>query len=195
MTPLALHSPRTASVDLLRSEHASAVAQIAGIAGFAFLAVLGAQVHIYLWEVPITLQTVAVYGSGLFLGWRNGLLAMGLYLLLGLFFPVFAGEGMGAAYLFGAVSAGYLLAYPLVAAVIGAASKRWNSFAGSVLSVAFGSVVLFGCGVVWLHYAADHATWIESIDKGWLRFVLWDLAKIVLVGAAYTGTRRLMMED
>lgn len=191
MSALALHSPRTTSVDLLRSDRASALTQAAGIVGFALLAILGAQVHIYLWEVPITLQTLAVYGSGLFLGWRNGLLAMGLYLLVGLFFPVFAGDGYGPAYLFGAVSAGYILAWPLVAAVIGAASERWNSFAGSVLSVVLGSVVLFTCGVVWLHYAADHATWLESIDKGWLRFVLWDVAKILLVGAAYTGARRL----
>lgn len=191
MTALTLHSPRSASVDLLRSDRASALVQGAGVVGFAFLAALGAQVHVYLWEVPITLQTLAVYGSGLFLGWRNGLLAMGLYLLVGLFLPVYAGDGVGVAYFAGAASAGYLLSWPLVAAVVGAASARWNSFAGSVLSVALGSVVLFTCGVVWLHYAADHATWLESIDKGWLRFVLWDLAKILLVGLAYTGARRL----
>ncbi|MEP0546283.1 MAG: biotin transporter BioY [Rhodothermales bacterium] len=191
MSALALRSPRTASVDLLRSEDASALVQVAGIVGFALLAVLGAQVRIYLWEIPITLQTVAVYGSGLFLGWRNGLLAMGLYLLLGLFFPVFAGEGFGATYLLGALSAGYLLALPLVAAVVGAASARWNSFAGSFLSVALGSVVLFTCGVVWLHVAAGHATWAESIYKGWLLFVLWDLAKLLLVSGAYTGIRRM----
>ncbi len=191
MATLALRSPRTASVDLLRSDDASLLVQGAGVVGFALLAVLGAQVHVYLWEVPITLQTLAVYGSGLFLGWRNGLLAMSLYLVLGLFLPVYAGDGYGPAYLFGAVSAGYLLAWPLVAAVVGAASRRWNTFAGSVLSVVLGSLVLFTCGVVWLHYAADHATWFESIDKGWLRFVLWDLAKILLVAGVYTGARRL----
>ncbi|MEM1043974.1 MAG: biotin transporter BioY [Bacteroidota bacterium] len=191
MSTLALHSPRTASVDLLRSDHASTLIQVAGVVGFALLAVLGAQVRIYLWEVPITLQTLAVYGSGLFLGWRGGLFAMALYLALGMVFPVFAGDGFGPAYLFGAVSAGYLLAYPLVGAVVGAASKRWNTFAGSVLSLLLGSAVLFTIGVVWLHYAAGHATWAESVTKGWLGFVLWDLAKILLVGAAYTGARRL----
>ena len=191
MTTLSLHSPRSASVDLLRSDHASSLVQGAGVVGFALLAVLGAQVHVYLWEVPITLQTLAVYGSGLFLGWRGGLFAMSLYLLIGLFLPVYAGDGFGPAYFFGAVSAGYLLAWPLVAAVVGAASERWNSLAGSALSVALGSAVLFTCGVVWLHYAAGHATWLESIDKGWLRFVLWDLAKIALVAGLYTGARRL----
>ena len=191
MATLTLRSPHATSVDLLRSKDATLSLQGAGIAGFALLAVLGAQVHVYLWEVPITLQTLAVYGSGLFLGWRNGLLAMALYLVIGLFFPVFAGDGFGPAYLFGAASAGYLLAAPLVAAAVGAASERWNTFAGSALSILLGSAVLFTCGVVWLHYAADHATWMESIDRGWLRFVLWDLAKVLLVAGLYTGARRL----
>ncbi|HMB93890.1 MAG TPA: biotin transporter BioY [Rhodothermales bacterium] len=191
MNTLTLHSSRPATVDALRQEHASTLVQVLGIVGFALLAALGAQVRIYLWEVPVTLQTLAIYGSGLYLGWRNGLLAMLLYLVLGLFFPVFAGDGFGPAYLFGAVSAGYLLAAPLSSGVIGWLSKRWNTFAGSVLSLLVGSAVLFTVGVIWLHFAADHATWFESIDKGWLRFIVFDLTKIALVGLVYTGTRRL----
>jgi biotin transport system substrate-specific component len=142
--------------------------------------------------VPFTLQTLAVYGSGLDLGWRNGLLSQLLFLVLGLFLPVYAGGTMGPAYLFGAVSAGYLLAFPVVAAVVGRLSERWNTLSGSTLSMVGGSLALFACGVVWLHYAADHATWFESLDRGWLRFIPADLAKILLIGLTYTGTRHLL---
>jgi len=189
---LQLQTPRTAVVDRLRAEEASAALQALGVTGFALLTALGAQfnVHIYLWEVPITLQTLAVYGSGLYLGWRNGMLAQLLYIAMGLFIPVYAGEGHGLSYLMSAPSAGYILAWPVVAAVIGALSERWNSLSGSMLATMGGSVVLFTCGVTWLHYAADHATWWESIDKGWLRFVLIDLTKILFVGLLYTGTRQ-----
>ena len=191
-TLLTLHSPRLATVDALRQEHASAAVQVLGIVGFALLAALGAQVRIYLWEVPITMQTLFVYGSGLYLGWRNGMLAMLLYLALGLVFPVYAGDGFGPAYLFGAVSAGYLLGMPLSAAVIGRLSRRWNALSGSILSIIGGSLALFTVGVVWLHFAADHTSWIESIDKGWLRFVLFDMTKILFVGLVYSGTRRFL---
>jgi len=191
MAALALTSSRTASVDLLRSDHASVAAQVLGVVGFALLAALGAQFRLYLWEVPVTLQTVAIYGSGLFLGSRNGLLAMALYLAVGLFFPVFAGDAYGPAYLFGAASAGYLLAAPFVALTVGALSRRWNTLAGSALALLAGSAVLFTCGVTWLHFAAGHATWVESITKGWLLFVVWDLAKIGLVACGYVGVRRL----
>ena len=101
---------------------------------------------------------------------------------------------MGPAYLFGAVSAGYLLAFPFSAALVGALSKRWNTLTGSVLCLGAGSLVVFTGGVLWLHFAAGHATWLESIEKGWLRFIPVDLAKILLVGLLYSGTRRFSRE-
>lgn len=192
MASVALHSSRPATIDALRSGQASLATQVAGIAGFAALAALGAQfeIRLYLWEVPITLQTLAVYGSGLFLGWRNGLFAMALYLALGLVLPVFAGGASGLAHLLGATG-GYLIGYPLAAATIGAVSARWNTWVGSMLAVLAGSIVLFSCGITVLHFAADHATWWESFDKGWLRFIVWDLTKIAFVAAVYSGARRL----
>ena len=190
---LSLRSPYSALVDRLREEQASALLQAVGVAAFAVLTAVAAQIQfrVYLWEVPITLQTAAVYASGLYLGWRNGLLAQALYLVLGLFLPVYAGDGYGAGYLFGAVSAGYLLSYPLAAAVIGALSKRWKAFSGSTLASMIGAALIFVCGVVWLHYAAGHGTWMESIDKGFLRFAVIDLVKVLGVGLLYSGTRYL----
>ncbi len=188
---LSLKSPQQSAIDALKSGDASVLTQILGIVGFAALTALGAQFKVYVWEVPFTLQTLAVYGSGLYLGWRNGLLAQVLYIVVGLFLPVYAGEGFGPAYLFGAVSAGYLLAYPLSAAVIGFISKKNDGLTGSVLSMIAGSLVLFALGITWLHYAAGHVTWFESIDKGWLRFIPVDMAKILLVSLFYQGTRSL----
>ena len=188
---LRLHAPAPSLIDALREERASTLVQALGIVGFALLTALGAQLRVYLWEVPFTLQTLFVFGSGLFLGARNGMLAQVLYLALGLFAPVFAGDGYGLSYLVGAVSAGYLLGYPLAALAVGRLSRRWNTLPGSGLAMLIGSLVFFATGVVWLHYAADHATWIESIDKGFVRFIPADLAKVALVAMLYSGTRRL----
>jgi biotin transport system substrate-specific component len=190
-TILRLHSSRTAAVDVLRRDDIAVTVQVLGIVGFTLLTALGASVRLYLWEVPFTLQTAAIYGSGLFLGWRNGMLSQLLYLALGLVFPVFAGEGFGAAYLLGAASAGYLLAAPVAAAVVGLLSKRWNTLTGSTLASIAGALVLFAIGVVWLHFAAGHATWFESIDKGFIRFIPVDLAKLMFVGMLYAGTRHV----
>lgn len=190
-TPFTLQSLRPAAVDALRGDRVSALTQLATIVLFALLTALGAQVRIYLWEVPITLQTIFVYGGGLCLGARNGFLSALLYLALGLVFPVYAGDGFGLGYLLTAVSAGYLLGMPLAALVAGRLSRRWNSMAGSLLSLMGGSLVLFTCGVVWLHFAADHATWMETLDKGFLRFVVFDAAKILCVAVLYQTVRRV----
>jgi biotin transport system substrate-specific component len=195
MPALALRSPYAAAVDRLRPDaglRVPALTQALGVVGFAALAAVGAQVEIRipLWEVPITLQTLAVYGAGLFLGARNGVLAMLLYVAAGLVLPVYAGGAAGAAHLAGATG-GYLLGMPLAALAAGAVSRRWNGPAGAALAALAASTVLFTLGVTWLHYAAGHATWLESLDKGWLRFVVWDLTKVALVATLYSGARRL----
>ncbi len=177
--------------ELLRSASCPLTYQIAGIVTFVALTAIGAQVRIYLWEVPFTLQTVFVYGSGLFLGSRNGAISMSLYLLLGLFLPIFAGDGFGFSYLLGAVSVGYLLAFPLVSALIGFITKENQATRQSLLSLIAGSALLFCFGVIFLHFMADHVTWFESIEKGWLRFIPADLAKIMTVGLIYQGARRM----
>ncbi len=188
---LRLHAPAPSLIDALREERATTLVQALGIVGFALLTAAGAQFRIYLWEVPFTFQTLFVFGSGLFLGGRNGLLAQSLYLAMGLFAPVFAGDGHGLSYMLGAVSAGYLLGYPLAAFAVGRLSRHWNTLTGSALAMCIGSLVFFATGVIWLHYAAGHATWLESIDRGFLRFIPADLAKVALVALIYSGTRRL----
>lgn len=195
MALLALPARPPSALDTLRGPHATVAAQVLGIVGFAVLAALGAHVRIYLWEVPVTLQTVAVYGAGLFLGSRNGALSMALYLAAGLFLPVFASEAFGLEYLANAPSAGYLLSYPLVAALVGWLTVRWDSLVGSALAMMAGALLLFTCGVVWLHTAAGHATWWESIYRGAVLFVAWDLLKVWVVASGYAGLRKLTARD
>ncbi|MFN3596873.1 MAG: biotin transporter BioY [Rubricoccaceae bacterium] len=184
----ALFAP--ASIDRLRAADAPLALQMAGIVGFAALtaAFAQAELRIYLWEVPLTLQTVAVYASGLFLGRRNAALAMGLYLLAGLVLPVFAGGGSGAAHLLG-LTGGYLLAMPLVAFLTGHLTTSRRSFGQTLLALAAGSVVLFAFGASWLHVAAGHEAWTTTAVAGWLRFVPWDVAKIALVASLYAAAR------
>ena len=69
--------------------------------------------------VPITLQTFGVVVAGLVLGARRGFLAVLLYLAVGLAgVPVFA-EMTGGLGVLGKPSVGYLLAFPVTAAVAG----------------------------------------------------------------------------
>jgi biotin transport system substrate-specific component len=187
------HTPHYSSIDALREGDMPWVLQLTSIVAFALLTAVGAHIRIPLWEVPITMQTVAVYGSGLFLGSRNGFFAQILYLTMGLFLPVYAGGEMGTEYLFSSVTAGYLLAFPIAALITGLLSQDFNSLVGAMIVLFAASTFVFITGAVWLHFAAEHATWGESLTKGWFRFIPIDLAKIFFVSSTYAVLRRIFM--
>lgn len=188
---VALAATRPAALDRLRAADLPLATQAVAItvAALATAALAQFEIRFQFWEVPLTLQTVAVYGTGLVLGRRNGAFAMGLYLLLGLVFPFYSGGASGAAHL-AAASGGYLLAFPLVAFVAGAITERSRTLGRSALALLAGSIVLFTCGVAVLHVAAGHASWGTSIMNGWVRFIPWDLAKIAAVSGLYAFGRR-----
>lgn len=191
MPTLSLPSSSSAPRALrLRRADASTAARVAGIVVFALLAALGAQVRLQLWEVPFTLQTLAVYGAGLFLGARSGALSMALYLALGLVFPVFVDGGTGVAYLMGATG-GYLVALPLAAAVTGALTEHRSSLAASVGAGLAGMAVIFTLGALWLHAVAGHASWGVTLARGVVPFLAADLLKLFVAALALAGARRL----
>jgi len=69
--------------------------------------------------IPITFQTLAVMLTGLVLGSGRGFAAVGLYTLLGLAgLPIFSQGRSGLGILAGP-SAGYIIAFPIAAAVVG----------------------------------------------------------------------------
>ena len=187
---VALAVPSATSLDRLRAADAPLALRAALAVGAALLTGLLAQfeLRVYLWEVPLTLQTLAVYGTGLVLGWRTGAAAMLLYLALGLVLPFYAGGGSGLAHLLGP-SVGYLVAFPLVALVAGAVTERNRGVGRTLLGLVAGSVVLFACGVAGLHVVAGYG-WAEAAVNGWLKFVPWDLTKIALVASLYAAARR-----
>ena len=86
------------------------------VIGFALLTASAAQVRIPLpfTPVPITGQTFAVLLAGAALGSRAGAASQGLYVLLGLVFPVYAGGASGFDHAVGATG-GFLLGFVLAA--------------------------------------------------------------------------------
>ena len=100
----------------------SPATRAAGILAFALLTALGAFVRIPLpfTPVPVTLQTFFVLAAGIYLGSRDAALSQLGYLAIGAVgLPVFAGGGAGFGHFLG-VTGGYLIAFPIAAAMVGA---------------------------------------------------------------------------
>lgn len=140
--------------------------------------------------VPLTAQTFAVLLSGAVLGSRRGFAAQALYLAQGAAgLPVFAG-GMNGALAFAGPTAGYLLAFPLAAAVTGFLCERgWDRRFGTMLAaMLIGSVPLFLLGLVLLaRFVPAH----QLLAAGLLPFVPGDIVKAAAAALAFPAAWRL----
>ena len=151
----------------------------------AAVTAVAAQITIPLAPVPFTFQVPAVVLSGLLLGPRHGALAMAVYLLVGAVgAPVFSGFAGGLGHLVGPTG-GYLISYPLAAAVAGLGAY---TAATAVRRRALGAGLLWGCVALAVIYALG-AAWLAAVSglspaaalaTGVLPFVVFDLIKIGL---------------
>ena len=141
-------SPRTAppAVDL---------ALVAVFAALLAALSLTPQIPVGALGVPLTLQTLGVLLAGLVLGPWRGFLAVLLYLAVGLAgLPVFAGATGGLA-VFAKPSIGFLLSFPLAAAVAGAGAAfflrrgaRWQYLWLTLAGLIASFVVIYPLGIL-----------------------------------------------
>jgi biotin transport system substrate-specific component len=130
--------------------------------------------------VPMTLQPLAVLVVGGLLGPAQGTAALALYLALGVLgLPVFAGGGSGVARLLGPTG-GYLLAFPVAAAVTGALAGRGSLFR-VLLACALGMVVIHLGGVAQLALLGGDPG--VALRIGFVPFLTGDLLKVGLAAA------------
>jgi biotin transport system substrate-specific component len=159
--------------------------QVALVVGASLFVALCARITIPLpfTPVPLTVQNFGVLIVGLLLGGRRGFAALTLYLAEGMMgMPVFnpAGPG-GVAQLFG-VTGGYLLVYPLVAAVAGFVFERGaKSFARAVVAGLLAEIVLFAGGVGWL-FAMTHSL-ARAAYLGLYWFLAAEVMKVMFAAA------------
>lgn len=171
----------TVDVSIATRAHALPIQRMIALVIGALVVALGAQVAIPLstTPVPITLQVPAVLLVGGLLGPRLGAASLVLYLTMGAAgLPVFAPMGApGIARLFGPTG-GYLLAYPLAAALTGLVAADGRSWVRLALAVVVGLVVIHAGGVAQL--AALGGDVAGAVAIGSVPFLLNDLPKLAL---------------
>jgi biotin transport system substrate-specific component len=138
--------------------------------------------------VPMTMQPFGVLLVGLLLGPWVGAGAMMAYLLEGAAgLPVFV-PGFGGLLPLGA-SAGYLLSYPLVAALVGLVAGRSRGYLRLLTAAALGDALILACGTLWLAWLA-HAGLHTAFTLGALPFLAGDTIKVLLAASLAAGIFR-----
>lgn len=134
--------------------------------------------------VPITAQSLGVMLCGTVLGSKRGALAVLLFLVLVLVgLPILSG-GRGGIGLLATPSAGFLLAWPVAAFVIGSIVERVRSIPMTIIatlaSIVGGVLVLYAFGI--LGMSVNLGKPIPEAAMLVLAFIPGDLVKAVIAG-------------
>ena len=170
---------------------------IALVVAGALLTVLGAQISIPIppSPVPVTGQTLGVVIAGAALGWKRGAASQLLYLVMGLFVPVYADGEQGFSVIWGATG-GYIVGFVFAAALIGRLAELGADRKPHIAFLAFcaGQLAIFGIGVPWLKVAAD-MSWADAIHYGFALFIVGGIIKAIagaiITPAAWRAVRKL----
>lgn len=136
--------------------------------------------------VPITGQTFGVLLVGGALGFRRGLIAIALYVLLGVVgLPFFADAKGGLSVIWGATG-GYLIGFVVAGAVVGRlAELGWDRRIGGALgAMLVGSVIIYAIGLPWLQVVTGF-TVEKTIAEGLTPFLVGDAMKLALAAVLF----------
>ncbi len=136
--------------------------------------------------VPITGQTFGVLLVGGALGFRRGLVAVALYVLLGVVgLPFFAEGKWGMSVILGA-RGGYLIGFVVAGALVGRlAELGWDRRIGGALgAMLLGNIVIYAIGLPWLGVVLG-ASPADTIAKGLTPFIFGDALKLILAAVLF----------
>lgn len=170
----------------------SRVATVVLVVAAAALTALAAQWRLPLWPVPITGQTFAVLLTGAALGWRAGGAAQLLYLAVGAAgAPVFT-EASGGLATFAGPTAGYLIGFPIAAALVGRLAERRHDrrFWSMTLAFVAGSAVIYVTGMIGLMLNIGLSIG-AAFSSGVAPFLIGDAVKALAAGVILPGAWRL----
>ena len=183
--------------DPLRLGQRSLVTKTVFVLAGTLILALASRISVPMVPVPITMQTFAITMIGALYGWRLGAVTVLAWLgEAAIGFPVLAGGAGGVAPFMGP-TAGYLVSFPIIAALVGWLAERgWsgNRIVRSFIAHLSANILCLAIGGAWL--AA-----LIGAEKGWLLgvapFILGAVLKSALAAAVlktiqvYSGKARL----
>jgi biotin transport system substrate-specific component len=153
---------------------------------FIMLTTFGAYVRLPLpfTPVPITLQTLFVMLSGIFLGANLAGISLLSYLMLGyLGMPLFAGAASGSAVLIGPTG-GYFIGFILCGYTVGHLIRLRDNTGWVIFILSCGSLVILIMGTAWLSLIMNLSLKRAAL-LGFLPFLPGDLLKVLAVTLFY----------
>lgn len=144
-------------------------------------------------DVPITLQTFAVFVTAGLMGTKSGLMALTVYLLMGMVgLPVFSGMTGGPGRLIGPTG-GYLLGFFFTIPIIGEISRRLGRKPIPLaFSMILGTLACYAFGTVWFAAVYMGSLSVAGIGTALVKCVIpYVIPDVVKIGLAVWMVRRV----
>ena len=146
----------------------------------AALTAAGAYLAIPIGPVPIVLQNLFIFLSGLLLGRRWGVVSVTVYILVGACgLPIFSIGRGGIGHILGPTG-GYLIGYIPAVYLIGIISEKTGQRSVyDVIAMICGSIIIYVFGITWLKILTG-MTFSKTLAVGMYPFLLGDAIKIAV---------------
>lgn len=142
--------------------------------------------------VPITGGTLGVMLIGSALGSKRGISSMILYLLMGLFLPVYSEGREGLEVLVNSASSGYFLGFVVSVYVVGWLAERGTDrkFLTAFVSFVGAQLIIFGFGLAGLKLVTGE-DWSWVVHNGFTIFIIGGLVKAAIGAIAMPAAWKL----
>ncbi|HTZ90002.1 MAG TPA: biotin transporter BioY [Alloacidobacterium sp.] len=173
----------------------SSIRWVASIVAGSVLVAICAHVSVPLFftPVPMTMQPFAVLLLGLLLEPSAAFAALALYLVEGASgLPVFTPQGPGGVLQLIGPTGGYLMSYPLVAALVSSVYRRLRGrrFISGLVAGAAGDLLILASGATWMS-VVTHQHFSTLLSLSVVPFLPGDALKVCAAAAIAAGWLRM----
>ncbi len=154
--------------------------------------VAGAKLKLEANIIPFTLQTFALCLGALFFSRQAALLGTLIYMVLGLYLPVFSGDVFGKEFYQG-YNTGYVLGFPLAAILITSTKAKYKDWFTIFSWLLMAHALILICGVAWGSFYKG-LDLFKTIDKGFYALLPGAIVKSFLAATLYFVVKKYMLD-
>lgn len=141
---------------------------------------------------PFTLQTLVLCITSLYFSRQANLLGTFLYMVAGMYFPVFSGDIFGKEFYFG-YNAGYIYGFPLAVILITSSRANYKDWFTAFSWLLMAHALILSCGAAWgiFYKKLDYGF---ALQTGFMNLLPGAIAKSVVVSVIYYISRKYFNE-
>lgn len=152
--------------------------------------IAGAKLKIELGIIPLTLQTLSLCVTALYFGRQANLLGTLLYMIAGLYFPVFSGDVYGKEFYQG-LNSGYVLGFPFAVLLISGAKDKFKDWFTVFSWLLMAHAFILICGTAWGTFYKG-LPMLYTIKNGFYNMLPAAILKSVVVSVLYWVIKKYM---